>query len=167
MNASYARASFSLVLLVLIVFGFGSVAPSHAATGACSQVGVFMVLTDSGGWYALIGIDPAKISGANASTSISVTGIWSGAPKYSDFIHPDYTFKGNIYVTQYLFKNETYTGTGLNQIPVSGEAVSIVGTLAWSNSACVQALQQSGSPIIDAWNSFLHWLFSLLPSGWW
>lgn len=160
MSASYGRASFSLVLLVLIVSAFGSVASSHAVD-VCSQAGVFMVLTDSSNWYALIGIDPGKISGANASTPISVTGSWGGLPNYSDFLHPDYTFKGNIYVSQYVFQGQTYAGSGLSQIPTLGQSASVTGTLAWSNSACVQALQQSGSPIIDAWNALLRWLFSL------
>lgn len=154
------RTSLSVILLVLIVSAFGSVASSHASE-ACSKVGVFMVLTPSGDWYALIGIDPGKISGANASTSISVTGSWGGLPKYSDFLHPDYTFKGNIYVSEYVFQGQTYAGSGLSQIPALGQSASVTGTLAWSNSACVQALQQSGSPIIDAWNALLRWLFSL------
>lgn len=165
MNFAKALLVISVVASVLIT---GSARTGQAE---CQGGFTYLVEADNGGHYALLGL-PSNLRSqyANHTARISVNGTYF-PPNLTNYLHPDPSFRGLVYVTSYFINESahtlahtvvlvsgtvTSTSTYTSQISpatvtvgtsvVTLTPISVTGWLDYSQEYCVTALLTSSGP---------------------
>jgi len=138
---------------------------AYAGFEECQGSFVYLIETDSGGYYGLVGLPSSLRSQyANHTTRISVDGTFFPTNP-SEYLHPDPHYRGLIYVTQYVINGLTIssqqtgvlisgtvtsTSTNTNRIQfttvttgtsaASLAPISVSGWLDYTNTFCVTPL---------------------------
>jgi hypothetical protein len=123
-GAKIARAVSLSLLIVVVVIALLDSGPIHMAFAECQGGFTYLVETDSGGYYGLVGLPPDLSSQyINHTTRISVNGTYYPSNLTS---HPAQNYRGLIYVTQYIINGVTFS-YAQTVVAVSG-TVTLVST---------------------------------------
>lgn len=135
--------TIGILLMVVVVAALAAAGDARTWLADCQDDFTYLIETDDGGYYALVGLPLSLRSQyTNHTIQIYVDGTYSPSDS-TNYVHPDTSFRGVIYVSTYVINGATFT-FAQTAVIVSG---TITSTTTYTSQVSPTTITGATGPI--------------------